>query len=133
MPEVRQARPSEANPDPNVRTIAYKAFAILAITYGEYTACCQYCKTFLTNPKVVLSKAKYDNRVRELVLDRILENGMNVERVLASIRREFLLNLSTGYVYNVLRDRAAERDMAAHRRKVLEEFSGTLCVDELPG
>jgi hypothetical protein len=114
-----------------VRTIAYKAIAILEITYGEYAARCQCCKTFRTNPEGVLPKAKYDNRVRELVLDRILEDGMNVERALASIRREFLLDLSTGYVYDVLRDRVAELDMAAHRRTVLERFSGTLCVDEL--
>jgi len=79
----------------------------------------------------VLPKAQYDNRVRELVLDRILEDGLNVERALESIRREFLLDLSSGYVYNVLRDRAAELDMSQHRRKVLEHFSGTLCVDEL--
>jgi hypothetical protein len=114
-----------------VRTIAYKAIAILEITYGEYAARCQCCKTFRTNPEGVLPKAKYDNRVRELVLDRILEDGMNVERALASIRREFLLDLSTGYVYDVLRDRVAELDMAAHRRMVLERFRGTLCVDEL--
>ena len=114
-----------------VRTIAYKAIAILEITYGEYAARCQCCKTFRTSPEGVLPKAKYDNRVRELVLDRILEDGMNVERALASIRREFLLDLSTGYVYDVLRDRVAELDMAAHRRTVLERFSGTLCVDEL--
>ena len=56
---------------------------------------------------------------------------MSIERALASIRREFLLDLSTGFVYDVLRDRAAELDMAAHRRTVLEHFSGTLCVDEL--
>ena len=48
-----------------------------------------------------------------------------------SIRREFLLDLSTGFVYDVLRDRAGELDMAAHRREVLDRFSGTLCVDEL--
>jgi transposase-like protein len=114
-----------------VRTIAYKAIAYLEITYGEYGARCDCCTTFRTNPEGVLPKAQYDNRVRELVLDRILEDGLNVERALESIRREFLLDLSSGYVYNVLRDRAAELDMSQHRRKVLEHFSGTLCVDEL--
>ena len=34
-------------------------------------------------------------------------DGMSVERALESIRREFLLDLSTGFVYDVLRDRAA--------------------------
>jgi transposase-like protein len=114
-----------------VRTVAYKAIAILEITYGEYTAWCRCCTTFRTHPDGVLPKAKYDNKVRDLVLDRLLKDGMSIERALASIRREFLLDLSTGFVYDVLRDRAAELDMAEHRRRVLENFSGTLCVDEL--
>jgi hypothetical protein len=66
-----------------------------------------------------------------LVLDRVLEDGMNVEQVLKSLRREFLLELSTGFVYDVLRGHTEALDMSAHRRKVLEHFSGTLCVDEL--
>jgi hypothetical protein len=56
---------------------------------------------------------------------------MSIERTLGSLRREFLLELSTGFVYDLLRDRAAQLDMAEHRRMVLEQFSGTLCVDEL--
>ena len=114
-----------------VRTIAYKAIAVLEITYGEYAACCRCCTTFRNTPEGVPAKAKYDDRVRELVLDRLLKDGMSIERALASIRREFLLDLSTGFVYDVLRDRAAELDMAVHRRAILERFSGTLCVDEL--
>lgn len=114
-----------------VRTVAYKAIAVLEITYGEYAARCDCRTTFRTNPDGVLPKAKYDNKVRALVLDRLLKDGMSIERALASIRREFLLDLSTGFIYDVLRDRAAELDMAAHRRMVLDRFSGTLCVDEL--
>jgi Transposase len=114
-----------------VRTVAYKAIAVLEITYGEYQARCDCCTTFRTNPDGVLPKAKYDNRVRDLVLERLLDDGMSIERALQSIRREFLLDLSPGFVYDVLRDRAQQLDMAEHRRKVLEHFSGTLCVDEL--
>jgi len=110
-----------------VRTVAYKAIALLEITYGEYQARCDCCTTFRNNPEGVLPKAKYDNRVRDLVLD----DGMSIERALASIRREFLLDLSPGFVYDVLRGRAQQLDMAEHRRMVLEHFSGTLCVDEL--
>src|SRR4051812_13629689 len=76
-------------------------------------------------------KAKYDAMAWDLVLDRILKDGMSVERALESIRREFLLDLSTGFVYDVLRDYAGRLDLAEHRRRVLEQFSGTLCVDEL--
>src|SRR5450432_2818588 len=114
-----------------VRTVAYKAVAYLEITYGENAARCDCSTTFRNTPEGVLSKAKYDNKVRDLVLERILDDGMSIERVLQSLQREFLLDLSTGFVYDVLHDFAAGLDMAAHRRKVLEHFSGTLCVDEL--
>src|SRR5688500_11530578 len=114
-----------------VRTVAYKAIAYLEITCGEYAARCDCCKTFRNTPDGVLPKAHYDNKVRDLVLDRILEDGMNVEQTLESLRREFLLDLSTGFVYDLLYDHAASLDMAEHRRKVLEHFSGTLCVDDL--
>src|SRR3954453_7533511 len=114
-----------------VRTVAYKAVAYLEVTDGEYAAGCDCCTTFHNSPDGVPPKAKYDNKVRDLVRDRLLKDGMSTERALASIRREFLLDLSTGFVYDVLRDRAAELDLAEHRRRVLEDFSGTLCVDEL--
>jgi transposase-like protein len=114
-----------------VRTVAYKAVAYLEITYGEYAARCECSTTFRNTPDGILSKARYDNKVRDLVLERILDDGMSIERVLQSLQREFLLDLSTGFVYDVLHDFAAGLDMAAHRRKVLVHFSGTLCVDEL--
>jgi len=114
-----------------VLTVAYKAITVLEVTYGEYAARCRCCTTFRTDPEGVPPKARYDNRVRELVLDRLIKDGMSVERALASIRREFLLDLSSGFVYDVLRDHAATLDMAAHRRTVWGHFSGTLCVDEL--
>src|SRR3954454_1126157 len=114
-----------------VRTVAYKTIAYLEITYGEYQARCDCRTTFRNSPEDVLPKAQYDNKVRDLVLDRILKDGMSVERTLESLAREFLLDLSSGFVYDVLHGFAAGLDMAGHRRKVLEHFSGTLCVDEL--
>ena len=114
-----------------VHTVAFKAVAYLRITCGEYQAQCDCCTTFRTTPEGVLPRARYDNKVRDLVLDRILKDGMNVEQTMESLRRDFLLDLSTGFVYDVLRDRAEQLDMSEHRRKVLDNFSGILCVDEL--
>ena len=94
-------------PPRTVRTVAYKTIAYLEITCGEYQARCDCCTTFRNTPEGVLPRAHYDNKVRDLVLDRILKDGMNIERTLESLRREFLLDLSTGFVYDVLRDRAA--------------------------
>src|SRR3954464_6066811 len=118
-------------PPRRVRTVAYKAIAFLEIIAGEYQARCGCCTTFRNTPEDVLPKALYDNKVRDLVLGRILKDGMNAEQTLESLSREFLLDLSTGFVYDVLHDHAAGLDLSEHRRKVLEHFSGTLCVDEL--
>jgi transposase-like protein len=114
-----------------VRTVAYKAVVYLEITCGEYQAKCGCCTTFRNSPEGVLPRALYDNKVRDLVLDRILKDGMSVERTLESLGREYLLDLSTGFVYDVIHDHARQLDMSEHRHKVLELFSGTLCVDEL--
>jgi hypothetical protein len=114
-----------------VRTVAFKTVAFLEITCGEYQARCDCCKTFRSTPEGVLPRALYDNSVRDLVLERLIEDGMSIEQTLKSLRREYLLELSTGFVYDVLFDRAGQLDMSEHRRKVLSLFSGTLCVDEL--
>jgi hypothetical protein len=118
-------------PPRKVRTVVYRTIAYLEITGGEYQARCDCCTTFRNTPEGVLPRALYDNKVRDLVLERIIEDGMSIERTLQSLRREFLLDLSPGFVYDLLRDRAAQLDLAEHRRMVLEQFSGTLCVDEL--
>lgn len=114
-----------------VRTLAYKQVVFLDVTSGEYRARCSCRKTFRTNPPDVEPKALYDNTVRRAVLDRILDDGRSVERVLASMRRDFYLDLSDGFVYDGLDWQANRLDLADHRRWVLDRFSGPLCVDEL--
>lgn len=118
-------------PPRRVRTVRHKTVAFLEIICGEYQARCECCTTFRNTPEGVLPRALYDNKVRDLVLERLIDDGMSIEQLLKSLRREYLLELSTGFVYDVLRDHARQLDMAAHRRKVLSLFSGTLCVDEL--
>jgi len=118
-------------PPRRVRTVVYMTIAYLEITCGEYQARCDCCTTFRNTPEGLLPRARYDNAVRDLVLARIIEDGMSIERTLESLGREFLLDLSPGFVYDTLRDRVAQLDLAEHRRTVLEHFSGTLCVDEL--
>jgi hypothetical protein len=114
-----------------VRTLAFRAVAFLEITYGEYRARCSCCSSFRNTPDGVAPKAHYDDQVRRVVLDRILRDAMSIERAIASLRREFLLGLSVGFVYDVLHDEARRLDRAAHRRLVLGCFSGTLGIDEL--
>src|SRR5579885_2666837 len=75
--------------------------------------------------------ADYDATVRQAVLDRLLQDRLNVEQTRAALRRDFLLELSDGFVYDCLRWQLSRLDLAEHRRLVLQRFSGTLCVDEL--
>ena len=114
-----------------VRSLAYHRRAWLEVTYAEYRAGCGCCKYFRTWPLDVPPKADYDAAVRQAVLDRLLHDRLNVEQTKAALRRDFLLSLSDGFVYDCLRWQLARLDLAAHRQMVLQRFSGTLCVDEL--
>lgn len=114
-----------------IRSLAYRQVAYLDVYYAEYQARCSCCKYFRSWPLDVPAKADYDGTVRAAVLDRLLEDGLNVQRTLQAMARDFLLPLSEGFVYDCLRWQVAQLDFAVHRRLVLEKFSGTLCIDEL--
>src|SRR4051794_5154118 len=114
-----------------VRTLAYRRVAWLEVTYAEYRARCDCRKYFRTWPLDVPQKADYDASVRRAVLDRLLGDRLNVEQTKAALQRDFLLELSDGFVYDCLRWQLARLDLAGHRQAVLQRFSGTLCVDEL--
>ena len=114
-----------------VRTLAYRRVAWLEVTYAEYRARCDCRKYFRTWPLDVPQKADYDASVRRAVLDRLLLDRLNVEQTRAALRRDFLVELSDGFVYDCLRWQLARLDLAQHRQQVLSRFSGTLCIDEL--
>lgn len=114
-----------------VRTIAYNKVVYLRITAAEYHARCNCCKTFRSHPKEVGPRCHYDNRVRDAVIARIVEDGMDVQKLREAMKRDFLLDLSEGFVYDCLHDKVKQLDMAEYRRWVKEHFSGTMCVDEL--
>jgi len=114
-----------------VRSIAFQQELWREVHYGEYVAKCRCCKSFRTHPEDVEPKAKYDNKVRQAVIDRILSDKLNAATVLQSMARDFLLKLSTGFVYDCLNYAIREFDGTEFRSKVLSQFSGTLCVDEI--
>jgi hypothetical protein len=114
-----------------LRSLAYHQVAWLDVTYAEYRARCRCRKYFRTWPLDVPAKADYDATVRQAVLERLLRDRLNVEQTRAALRRDFGVALSEGFVYDCLRWQVARLDLGAYRHRVLEEFSGTLCVDEL--
>jgi Transposase len=114
-----------------VRDIAFQEILILEITVGEYRARCGCCKTFRSRIAGVEPRAEYSNRVREAVIDRLLDDTMSVERLRAAMARDFHLDLSEGFVYDCLDWKVRQVDLPAYRQWTLERFSGTLCVDEI--
>ena len=85
-----------------VRSIAYGTALWLHVFYAEYSARCNCCKTFRSCPPGICPKADYDNLVRQAVLNRILDDGLNVARTQVAMKRDFLLELSTGFLYDCL-------------------------------
>lgn len=69
--------------------------------------------------------------MRQAVLDRILVDKLNSTTVQKVMERDFLLKLSTGFIYDCLEYAVRQYDGNAFRAQVLAEFSGTLCVDEI--
>ena len=63
-----------------VRSLAYQQEVWLDVTYAEYRARCRCRKYFRSWPLDVPPKADYDDLVRQAVLDRVLHDGLNVER-----------------------------------------------------
>ena len=114
-----------------VRSIAYHAVLNVHVTTAEYYARCDCCTTFRTQIEGIEPKAKYANPVREAVLDRLLDDHMNLEQIRSALRRDFLLELSDGFLYDCLDWKIRQLDMAAYRDWTRQEFSGTMCVDEL--
>jgi hypothetical protein len=117
--------------DRKVRSLALGQVVWLHVFYAEYRARCDCRKYFRSCPPDVCPKADYDNLVRQAVLNRILDDGLNVERTRAAMKRDFLLELSSGFIYDCLDWQLHRLNLPAHRQRTLENFSGTLCVDEL--
>jgi hypothetical protein len=145
LPSVRVVRCALTHPCPRcgvlgrrkrrlhrrIRSLAYRQVAFLDVHYAEYKACCGCCKSFRSWPVDVPPKADYEPLVRQAVLDRILDDGLNVQRTLAAMKRDFFLKLSEGFVYDCLPWKVAQLDLLPHRQMVIERFSGTLCIDEM--
>jgi hypothetical protein len=117
--------------DRYVRSLAYGKVLWLHVFYAEYTARCdcrKYFRSWVANSD---PKADYDNLVREAVLNRILDDGLNVQRTIAAMKRDFLLDLSSGFIYDCLNKGLLRLGQASQRRLALKQFSGYLCIDEL--
>jgi Transposase len=114
-----------------VRDIALGEILIIELTVGEYRARCSCCKTFRSQVEGIEARAAYTNRVRDAVIDRLLDDSMSMERLRQALQRDFHLDLSDGFLYDCLDWKVRQVDGAAYRQWTLQHFSGTLCIDEI--
>src|SRR5262249_36907211 len=114
-----------------VRDLAYGAILILEVTVGEYRARCGCCKTFRSQVPGIEPRAEYSNRVRQAVIDRLLEDGMSMQRLQQALARDFHLDLSEGFLYDCRDWKVRQLDLPGYRQWTLAQFSGTLCIDEI--
>jgi hypothetical protein len=117
--------------DRYVRSLAYGKVIWLHVFYAEYTARCDCRKYFRSCPPDICPKADYDNLVRQAVLNRILDDGLNVQRTRNAMKRDFLLELSSGFIYGCLNWGLARLSQVGQRQIALKHFSGFVCIDEL--
>src|SRR6478735_2314311 len=106
-----------------IRSLAYRQVAYLDVHYAEYKARCGCRLSFRCWPLDVPPKSGYCPLVRQAVLDRLLGDGLNVERTRQAMRRDFLLELSAGFVYDCLGWELRRLDLPARRRRAVEGFS----------
>ena len=114
-----------------VRDIAYGEILMVELTVGEYRAGCSCCKTFRSQVEGIDPRAQYTNRVREAVIARLLDDSMSMERLREALQRDFHLDLSHGFLYDCLDWKVRQVDMPGYRQSTLENFSGTLNLDEI--
>src|SRR5262245_43281219 len=114
-----------------LRSLEYQRPAWLVVHYAEYRARCACGKSFRSWPRDLPQKADHDQRVRQAVLDRLLDDGLNVERTRACLKRDSLLHVSAGFIDDCLDHALRRLNCPEHRRRTREGFSGTPCVDEL--
>lgn len=130
-PQCGQRGRRKARHTRKVRDIAYGQVVIIELTTGEYRARCGCCTTFRSQAEGIEPRAEYTNRVRQAVIDRLLQDGMSVNRLQQAMQRDFLLDLSDGFLYDCIDWKVRQADMPGYRRWTLDNFSGTLCIDEL--
>ena len=114
-----------------ITDLAYQQIVIVELTVGEYRARCSCCKTFRAQVEGIEPRAEYTNRVRDAVIDRLLDDGMSMERVQQALKRDFCLDLSDGFLYDCLDWKVRQLELSDYRLWTLEHFSGTLCIDEI--
>lgn len=94
---------------------------------------CRRCERhFRDQPPFLRKSAIYTERVRQKATLSVYEDGMAVRRVTDRLARDFWVSPSEATIRNWCHEYAEGLDFADdYQSRVVEEFSGILCVDEV--
>lgn len=103
----------------------------LLITVGVHH--CRHCERhFRAQPPFLKPGAIYTERVREKAVLSVYEDGMAVRRVTERLARDFWVRPSEAMIRRWCHEYAESLNFAGdYQYRVVEEFSGILCVDEV--
>jgi transposase len=103
----------------------------LLITVGVHH--CRHCeRRFRAQPPFLRPGAIYTERVREKAVLSVYEDGMAIRRVSERLARDFWVRPSEAMIRRWCHEYAQSLDFAGdYQNRVVEEFSGILCVDEV--
>ena len=114
-----------------IRHIAYSQKAWIIAEQGQYKARCGCCTTFWGIIPGVPRQGEYSDAVRVAVIKSMQRDRLPGEMVKERLKEDFLLEVSTGFIYACF-DRAVQMvDQKKHWQWVCENFSGVLCIDEV--
>jgi transposase-like protein len=103
----------------------------LLITVGVHH--CRHCeRRFRAQPPFLRPGAIYTERVREKAVLSVYEDGMAIRRVSERLARDFWVRPSEAIIRRWCHEYVQSLDFAGdYQNRVVEEFSGILCVDEV--
>ena len=126
-----QMEASQANGNLETSVAVLSASLMAGIHDGHYVAKCKCCMAFHSLPPGVDLKAKYDHKVRQTIIDQILQGNLNLSAVRAILQCDFLLWLSTGYVNAALDYAPRQRGGNEFHEQVHDRCSGVMRVEEI--
>lgn len=114
-----------------IRHIAYEQVTWIIVEQGEYLAKCDCCRYFRAQIPGVPKYGDYSWGVRMAVIKGLLRDRLPEEKLRERLKEDFLLDVSTGYVYACFKEASQMVNREGYWEWAREHFSGVMCVDEV--
>ena len=105
---------------------------LLRVVIGVFR--CTHCRSYFRNqPTILRPRSTFTNRVVQVAIASVIEDGMPVTRVMRRMSRDFGIKISEGSLRSwIVRAAAESRDAEYINLKpvLTQETSGVLCLDE---